>query len=60
MGKSSPRKRLSEGALDRLREHHWPGNVRELAHVLERATILAGDAAEISAEHIRLRRATRS
>jgi DNA-binding NtrC family response regulator len=60
LGKSSPRKRLSEGALDRLREHHWPGNVRELAHVLERATILAGDAAEISAEHIRLRRATRS
>jgi DNA-binding NtrC family response regulator len=60
LGKNSPRKRLSEGAQERLREHHWPGNVRELAHVLERATILAGDAAEIGAEHVRLRRATRS
>ena len=60
MGRTSPRKRLSEAALERLRDHHWPGNVRELAHVLERATILAGDAQEIGADHIRLRRATRS
>jgi transcriptional regulator with GAF, ATPase, and Fis domain len=60
MGRTSPRKRLSEDALQRLRDHHWPGNVRELAHVLERATILAGDAVEIGVDHIRLRRATRS
>jgi DNA-binding NtrC family response regulator len=60
MGRTSPRKRLSAAALQRLHEHHWPGNVRELSHVLERATILAGDSLEIGAEHIRLRRATRS
>jgi DNA-binding NtrC family response regulator len=60
MGRTAPRKRLSAGALERLRDHHWPGNVRELAHVLERATILTGDAQEIGVDHIRLRRATRS
>ena len=59
LGSEAPRKRLSAGALARLVEHTWPGNVRELAHVLERATILAGDAPEIQAEDIRLRRATR-
>jgi DNA-binding NtrC family response regulator len=59
LGRLEPRKRLSPAALERLREHHWPGNVRELAHVLERATILAGESPEIGADHIRLRRATR-
>jgi Response regulator containing CheY-like receiver, AAA-type ATPase, and DNA-binding domains len=59
MGQKMPRKRLSEAALERLREHHWPGNVRELMHVLERAAILAGDKPEIGAEEIRYRRATR-
>jgi DNA-binding NtrC family response regulator len=59
MGERMPRKRLSEAAMARLREHLWPGNVRELMHVLERATILAGDAMEIGAEEIRYRRATR-
>jgi len=59
MGQKMPRKRLSAATLARLREHHWPGNVRELMHVLERAAILAGDSAEIGAEEIRYRRATR-
>jgi DNA-binding NtrC family response regulator len=59
LGRTAPRKTLSAGALERLSEHHWPGNVRELAHVLERATILAGDAPVIAAEHIRTRRARR-
>jgi DNA-binding NtrC family response regulator len=59
MGQKMPRKRLGGAALERLREHSWPGNVRELMHVLERAAILAGDSAEIGAEEIRYRRATR-
>ena len=60
LGRDSPRKRLSAATDEILQQHDWPGNVRELAHVLERATILAGDAAEIAVEHIRLRRATRA
>jgi transcriptional regulator with GAF, ATPase, and Fis domain len=59
MGERMPRKRLSEAAIARLKEHYWPGNVRELMHVLERATILAGDAMEIGAQEIRYRHATR-
>jgi DNA-binding NtrC family response regulator len=59
MGQRMPRKRLSEAALERLKEHAWPGNVRELMHVLERGAILAGDSMEIGAEEIRYRRATR-
>ena len=59
LGKEAPRKRLSSEALVKLQKHGWNGNVRELAHVLERATILAADAAEIGADEIRFRRATR-
>ena len=36
---------LSPEAARRLAEHAWPGNVRELRHVVERAAILAADAA---------------
>ncbi|HSY37717.1 MAG TPA: sigma-54 dependent transcriptional regulator [Acidobacteriaceae bacterium] len=59
MGRNSPRKSLSAGALDKLCTHDWPGNVRELAHVLERASILAVDSPTLRAEDIRLRRAPR-
>ena len=59
MGRNSPRKSLSAAALDKLYAHDWPGNVRELAHVLERASILAGDSPTLRAEDIRLRRAPR-
>lgn len=59
MGQEHPRKRLSAEAEAMLREHNWPGNVRELMHVLERATILAGDRLEIGAEEIRYRRVPR-
>jgi DNA-binding NtrC family response regulator len=52
-------KRLTAGALTRLAEHTWPGNVRELMHVLERGAILAGDAEEIGADEIRVRRKSR-
>ena len=59
LGADAPRKSLSPCALNALEQHAWPGNVRELAHVLERAVILAGDAPEITAEHIRCRRRSR-
>jgi transcriptional regulator with GAF, ATPase, and Fis domain len=60
LGAEAPRKRLAAGALEALGQHGWPGNVRELGHVLERAVILAGDAPEIAAEHIRVRRTVRN
>ena len=59
MGETSPRKTLSNAALDKLCLHDWPGNVRELAHVLERASILAEDSPSIRFEDVRLRRAPR-
>lgn len=59
LGEKLPRKRLSNSAMAKLKEYSWPGNVRELMHVLERATILAAERMEISAEEIRYRRATR-
>lgn len=52
---NSAKKHISTGALERLLHHHWPGNVRELAHVLQRGSILSGDAAEIGVDEIRIR-----
>jgi DNA-binding NtrC family response regulator len=52
MGRDAPLKRISQGAMHKLACHHWPGNVRELEHVLERAAILAGDDALLTAEEI--------
>lgn len=43
MGLDKPVKHLDESAMTLLCAHPWPGNVRELQHVLERASILAGD-----------------
>ena len=43
---------LSVEAESLLMQHSWPGNVRELRNVIERATILAGNAATITPEHI--------
>lgn len=43
MGRDKPVKHLDESATNLLRAHSWPGNVRELQHVLERASILAGE-----------------
>lgn len=60
LGADAPRKSLAPCALQALEQHSWPGNVRELAHVLERAVILAADAPEITAEHIRCRRRPRA
>lgn len=52
MGKNAPAKQLDESALEKLMAHNWPGNVRELEHVLERASILAGDQPVITAFEI--------
>jgi DNA-binding NtrC family response regulator len=52
MGRTEPVKRIDAEALTRLSSHIWPGNVRELEHVLERASILAGDAPVITADEI--------
>jgi len=49
---SKGRPHLDPGAAQKLEAHSWPGNVREMQQVLERAAILAGDAATIQAEHI--------
>jgi DNA-binding NtrC family response regulator len=52
MGRNEPVKRVDTTAMAKLRQHAWPGNVRELEHVLERAAILAGDDAGITAGEI--------
>jgi two-component system, NtrC family, response regulator HydG len=45
---SSPLKRFSKPALDRLMAHEWPGNVRELENVIERVVLLArGEEADV-------------
>ena len=40
-----PLRRFGPDALARLAEHTWPGNVRELENAVERALVLAPDAA---------------
>ncbi|WP_348261247.1 sigma-54 dependent transcriptional regulator [Telmatobacter sp. DSM 110680] len=52
MGRAMPVKRIDAAAMAKLLVHPWPGNVRELEHVLERAAILAGDEAILTAEDI--------
>jgi DNA-binding NtrC family response regulator len=52
MGREAPIKRVDPSALAKLAAHDWPGNVRELEHVLERAAILAGENAVITAKEI--------
>lgn len=39
--------RLSDAALDQLKQHPWPGNIRELEHAIEKAVILS-EKSEIS------------
>lgn len=52
MGRKMPVKRIDASAMTKLNGHGWPGNVRELEHVLERASILAGDEPVIGAAEI--------
>lgn len=44
---------LTDDAREALVAHVWPGNVRELKNAIERARLLAGDAA-ITPEHLNL------
>jgi transcriptional regulator with PAS, ATPase and Fis domain len=48
----APAPRLSQGALARLVAYPWPGNIRELENEVERMLVLAGDAAELSANMV--------
>ncbi len=41
-------KKVAASALTLLMQHEWPGNVRELKNVVERLTILTGDALVIT------------
>jgi transcriptional regulator with GAF, ATPase, and Fis domain len=52
--KFCPGVKLTEEAISRLCKHNWPGNVRELRNVIERASIMAGSADEITAHDILL------
>jgi two-component system response regulator AtoC len=49
---ATPRKHLTDGALEAMARHPWPGNLRELRHELQRATVLTGDRAAIEAEDL--------
>ncbi len=33
--------KLSDAAMDQLKQHPWPGNIRELEHTIEKAVILS-------------------
>ena len=59
LGERMPTRRIGTDAMAMLQAYDWPGNVRELMHVLERAAIMTGDAAEIGADDIRLRNRSR-
>lgn len=48
----APRARLSPEAARILEAHAWRGNVRELQHVMERASILAGDGDTVEPAHL--------
>jgi len=37
---NKPKLKLSNSALQKLRDYSWPGNVRELKHTMERAVIM--------------------
>jgi two-component system response regulator PilR (NtrC family) len=44
--------RISDDALELLKQHTWPGNVRELENAIERAVVLAPPEGDIGAELI--------
>jgi len=52
LGRDAPVKRVDAAAMEKMAGHDWPGNVRELEHVLERAAILAGGNAVVTAHDI--------
>ncbi len=43
-----PPKSLTPATLERLSAYDWPGNIRQLQNVIERATILSGNRAQLS------------
>jgi two-component system response regulator AtoC len=45
-------KSISKETMGLLMDYPWPGNVRELANVLERATLVSGDRAQILSDDL--------
>ncbi|MGN0704573.1 MAG: sigma-54-dependent transcriptional regulator [Lentihominibacter sp.] len=41
-GSSRPKK-VSEAAMERLRNYYWPGNIRELENIIERCVVITPD-----------------
>lgn len=50
---NKPKLKLSNGAIQKLREYGWPGNVRELKHTMERAVIM-GENSLLEPDDLRL------
>jgi len=50
---SKSKLKLSNSALQKLREYPWPGNVRELKHTMERAVIM-GESSSLGPDDLRL------
>jgi DNA-binding NtrC family response regulator len=44
----SPRRGVSEAALERLRLYDWPGNVRELENLIERLVVLCDEEIDVA------------
>jgi DNA-binding NtrC family response regulator len=64
LARHASRRGLTESAItpesiELLTAHEWPGNIRELANMIERATILAGNA-PIRPEHLPTQLPTRN
>jgi len=50
---NKPKLKLSNGAIQKMREYGWPGNVRELKHSIERAVIM-GENSLLGPDDLRL------
>ncbi len=42
-GEGLPRRLMSNGAMEALRNHNWPGNVRELENLIRRLIVMTAD-----------------
>lgn len=47
-----PDLQFSDGAMNKLLDHHWPGNVRELRNTLEQAVLLCTGGSTLTADQI--------
>jgi Nif-specific regulatory protein len=49
-----PQLKISQAAMDRMRDYDWPGNVRELRNAIERAVVM-GNGQEVLPEDLPIR-----